>query len=64
MSFKCRLRTLLFCLPLLFGAIGGMPMRPEEIEEFMDAMNQQKVVVTVEDAGNNYELPKLPDLDP
>ena len=63
MSFKRRLRTLLFCLPLLFGALGGMPMRPEEIEELMDAMNQQKVVVTV-DAGNNYELPKLPDLDP
>ena len=64
MSFKRRLRTLLFCLPLLFGALGGMPMRPEEIEELMDAMNQQKVVVTVQDDGNNYELPKLPDLDP
>ena len=63
MSFKRRLRTLLFCVPLLFGALGGMPVRPEEIEELMDAMNQQKVVVTV-DAGNNYELPKLPDLDP
>ena len=64
MSFKRRLRTLLFCLTLLFGALGGMPMRPEEIEELMDAMNQQKVVVTVQDDGNNYELPKLPDLDP
>ena len=64
MSFKHRLRTLLLCLPPLFGALGGMPMRPEEIEELMDAMNQKKVVVTVEDAGNNYELPKLPDLAP
>jgi hypothetical protein len=41
-----------------------MPMRPEEIEELMHTMNQQKVVVTVEDEGNNYELPEIPDLDP
>lgn len=64
MSLKHRLRTLLMCLPLLFGAIGGMPMRPEEIEELMRTMNEQKVVMTMEDEGNNYELPKLPDLDP
>lgn len=64
MSFKRLLRTLLLCLPLLFGALGGMPMRPEEIEELMNAMNQQKAVATVEDDGNNYELPKLPDFDP
>jgi hypothetical protein len=63
-SFKHRLRALLLCLPLLLGALGGMPMRPEEIEELMHTMNQQKVVVTVEDDGNNYKLPKLPDLDP
>jgi len=63
-SFKHRLRTLLLCLPLLLGSLGGMPMRPEEIEELMHTMNQQKIVVTVEDDGNNYELPKLPDLDP
>ena len=64
MPLKHRLRALLLCLPLLLGALGGMPMRPEEIEELMHAMNQQKIVVTVEDNGNNYELPKLPDLDP
>jgi len=62
-SFKHRLRTLLLCLPLSLGALGGMPMRPEEIEDLMHTMNQQKIVVTVEDEGNNYELPKL-DLDP
>ena len=64
MPLKHRLRALLLCLPLLLGALGGMPMRPEEIEELMHAMNQQKIVVTVEDDGNNYALPKLPDLDP
>lgn len=64
MSFKHRLRTLLLCLPLLLGAFGGMPMRPEEIEDLMHTMNGQKVVVNVEDEGNNYELPRLPNLDP
>ena len=64
MPLKHRLRALLLCLPLLLGALGGMPMRPEEIEELMHTMNQQKIVVTVEDDGNNYALPKLPDLDP
>ncbi|HUO16428.1 MAG TPA: hypothetical protein VMX38_15690 [Verrucomicrobiae bacterium] len=63
MSIKHRLRTLLICLPLLFGSLGGMPMRPEEIEELMHAMNEQKIVVTVEDEGDNYNLPKLPSLD-
>ena len=64
MSFNHRLRSLLLCVPLLFGALGGMPMRPEEIEDLMHTMNQQKIVVTVDDEGNNYELPKLPELDP
>jgi hypothetical protein len=63
MSMKHRLRTVLLCLPLLFGGLMGMPMRPEEIEELMHAMNQQKIVTTVEDEGDNYELPKLPSLD-
>lgn len=63
-SFKHRLRTLLMCIPLLFGALGGMPMRPEEIEELMRTMNQQKIVMVVEDEGDNRKLPKLPELGP
>jgi len=63
-SFKHRLRALLLCLPLLFGALGGVPMRPEEIENLMQTMNRQKIVVTVENEGDGSELPKLPDLDP
>jgi hypothetical protein len=62
-SIKRRFRNLLLCLPLLLGALGGMPMRPEEIEDLMRSMNQQKVVVTVEDEGNEYTLPELPDLE-
>ena len=64
MSFQPRLRSLLLCLPLLFGALGGMPIRPEKIEDLMHTMNQQKVMVTVDDEWNNYELPKLPEIDP
>jgi hypothetical protein len=65
-SIKHRLRTLFLCLPLLLGAFSGMPMCPEEIEELMHSMNEQKIVVTVEDESENGDgtLPKLPDLGP
>lgn len=65
MSIKRRLRTLLVCLPLILGSFAGVPMRPEEIEELMHSMNQQKVVVTIPEKNENggYQLPKLPDGD-
>jgi hypothetical protein len=61
-SIKRRLRTLLLCLPLLLGAFSGMPMRPEEIEELMHNMNQQKVVVTIDEESENGDdtIPTLP----
>jgi hypothetical protein len=46
-SIKRRLRALLLCLPLLFGAGIGMPMRPEEIEELMHSANQQTIAYTI-----------------
>lgn len=64
MSLKGRLRTLALCLPLLLGSISGVQMRPEEIEDLMHSMNQQKIVVTIreEENGNDgYKLPKLPE---
>lgn len=64
MPIHHRLRKLLLCLTLLAGALGGTPMRPEEIEDLMHTMNEQKVVMTVEDEGDHYELPKLPKSDP
>jgi hypothetical protein len=64
MSIKHRLRTLLVCLPLLMGAFSGMPMRPEEIEELMHNMNQQKIVVTVDDEKGDDTRPKLPNVEP
>jgi hypothetical protein len=64
-SIKHRLRTLFLCLPLLLGALSGMAMRPEEIEELMHSMNQQKIVVTIDNESENGDepLPKLPDAD-
>ena len=63
MSIKGRLRTLVLCLPLLLGSISGVNMRPEEIENLMHSMNQQKIVVTIqeEDENRGYKLPKLPE---
>lgn len=63
MAFKHKLRTLLLCIPLLMGAFGGMPMRPEEIEELMNSMNQQKVkyVIPLETENGDGYLPKLLD---
>ena len=38
-------------------------MRPEDIEELMHSMNQQKIVVIISDESENCDdtLPKLPD---
>lgn len=65
MSIKRRLRTLFLGLPLLLGALSGMAMRPEEIEELMHSMNQQKIVVTIDDESENGDepLPKLPNVE-
>jgi hypothetical protein len=43
LSVKHRLRMLLLCLPLLIGSVMGAPMRPEQIEELMQSMHQQKI---------------------
>jgi hypothetical protein len=62
-SIKHRLRTVLLCLPLLLGAFGGMAMRPEEIEELMHSMNQQKITYMISDESENGDeaIPKTPD---
>ena len=49
MSMRHRLRTILLCLVLEMGALTGVPMRPEEIEELMHTMNQPKVAHTIPD---------------
>jgi len=56
MSLQNRLRSVMVCLVLEFGALIGMPMRPEEIKELMQTLNQPKVAHTTpadEDKGDD-----------
>jgi hypothetical protein len=41
-SLKRRLLTLACCGMLQIAALFGMPMRPEEIQEFMQSLNEPK----------------------
>ncbi len=50
---KQRLRTLLLGVPLLVGSLAGAPMLPEDIEELMQSMNQQKIAHTIPDESEN-----------
>ena len=63
MSINGKLRTLMLCLPLLFGAGFGMPMRPDEIEELMRSANQQTISYTIpgEKETTDEVIPKPPD---
>jgi hypothetical protein len=48
---KHKMRTLFLCLTLLMGSIVGAPMRPEEIEDLMHTMNQQRIAYTIRAEG-------------
>jgi hypothetical protein len=52
-STKGKLRSLFLCFTLLAGALGGSPMRPEEIEELMHTMNQPKITYTIRTDAEN-----------
>jgi hypothetical protein len=56
-SIKNLLRTLAICLPLMVGIIGGVPMKPEEIEELMHNLNQPKITVTIPGESENGDEP-------
>ena len=43
MSLASRLRVLIVCVALEMGVLSGVPMRPDEIEDLMNQMNQPKV---------------------
>lgn len=57
MSIKSFLRTLAVCLPLLAGIVGGVPMKPGEIEELMHNLNQPKITVTIPGESENGDEP-------
>jgi hypothetical protein len=56
-SIKHWLRTLAICLPLMVGIVGGVPMKPEEIEELMHSLNQPKITVAIPGESENGDEP-------
>ena len=58
MSLKRRLRTIACCGMLEIGALFGMPMRPEQIQEFMEALNEQKVAHTLPSEDESGDPPE------
>lgn len=53
-AFARRLRVVVVCSVLQCGALLGVPMRPDQIQELMHQMNQPKlahVLPTEEDEG-------------
>ncbi len=56
MFFAKRLRSVFVCAFLQFGALLGIPMRPEEIQELMRQMSAPKlahVLPSEEQAGDD-----------
>jgi hypothetical protein len=43
MALRRRLRVLFLCATLQIGVLAGVPMRPDEIEELMQQINQPKL---------------------
>ena len=57
MSIKQRLRSVFLCL-ILCGALSmGAPMRPDEIEELMSALNQPKIARALPDESDEGDKP-------
>jgi hypothetical protein len=55
---KERLRTLVCCVTLEFGALFGIPMRPEQIRDLMQTLNQPKIAQTTPDESDNGDGPQ------
>jgi len=56
MSLARRLRVLVVCVALEMGVLSGVPMRPDEIQDLMNQMNQPKmahVLPTKNDEGDD-----------
>jgi hypothetical protein len=50
---KHKLRMLLLYLPLLAGSLSGVPMRPEDMDQIMEALNQERIEYVIPDDGEN-----------
>ena len=53
MSIKFKLRMLLLYLPLLAGSLSGVPMRPEDMDQTMEALNQERIEYVIPDDSEN-----------
>lgn len=52
-GMRQQLRTVFVCAVLELGALVGVPMRPEEIEELMHTMNQPKMAHRIADQNDS-----------
>ncbi len=52
MSVKQKLRKILLIATLGAGSLMGMPMPPEEIEEFLRQMNQPKTEIVIKEKND------------
>jgi hypothetical protein len=57
LTIKRNLRALFLGLVLGMGSVMGMPMRPEEIEDLMHAMNQTRVCQIIREEHNDAGAP-------
>ena len=58
MSVRHRLRTLLCCVALEIGALAGVPMRPEQIQDLMHTLNNPKIAQTDPERETDGDKPK------
>ncbi len=58
MSLKHRLRALSLCFALSAGSLVGVPMRAEEIDRLMAALNRPVITHVLRDENENDEEKK------
>ena len=55
-SIRESLRTIFLCAVLEMGALTGVMMRPEEIRELLQTMNQPKVAHVLRETDDDGEI--------
>ena len=60
MSFMKRVRVLFVCLVLQCGVLVGVPVRPDDVQELMNQLNQPKLanVLPSDSEGSDGHLPE------
>ena len=58
MTVKQRLRTLLCCIVFEIGALSGVPMRPEQIQDLMHTLNAPKIAQTNPERNTDGDNPE------